>query len=137
MTDVSLIDWAREYRIDAVGRVVAAAEGQVAQIGLRTFGMLAIPTTADAWEKATPALVAEQIQARLADWSFISQVNDLLTDGKAPATYAFQTREGGQGLLQIIGPAGKNGVAIRYRQTKEAGDTTAPSTKSALPPEPK
>ena len=38
------------------------------------------------------------------------------TEGKLPATYVFQTREGGSGLLQITGFAHKPpGVTIRYK----------------------
>ena len=70
------------------------------------------------------------------EWGFISVVDDVLTDGKAPATFIFQTREGSQGLLQIIGPAEKNGVKIRYKVTKEAEDASATAMKPALPADP-
>lgn len=123
-TDAAVIAWAKKHRVDAVGRVVIA-EGKVAQLGLRTFEMLTLPTTAEAWEKATPAQIAQQIRARLAEWSFIGQVNDVVTDGAAAATFVFQTREGSQGLVQISGPAGRKGVKIRYKVMKEAAETPA------------
>jgi hypothetical protein len=118
-TDVSLIEWMKQHRMDAIGRVVPSTDAKAVQFGLRTFEMLAILAEADAWDKATAKQVTEKIKARLADWSFIGQVNDVLTDGKAPATFFFQTREGSQGLLQIIGPDENNGVKIRYKVTKE------------------
>ncbi len=134
-TDASVTAWMKEHRVDAVGRVVLAA-GNVTQLGLRTFEMLTIPAAADAWENATPAQTAEQIDSRLADWNKIGPVNDVLADGKAPATFIFQTREGSQGLLQITGAAEKNGVKIRYKVMKEAEETSAASTKATPPADP-
>ncbi len=122
-TDAKLIAWTKEHRLDAVGRVVLA-EGKVTQLGLRTFELLTIPAGADGWEKLTAALIAEKIKDRLTGWSMMSQVDDLLTDGKVPATFIFLTREGSEGLLQIVGPAEKNGVQIRYKITKEAPDVS-------------
>ena len=102
-TDASLIAWTKEHRIDAVGRVVLT-NGKLAQLGLRTFEMLTIPAAAEAWKQATPAQIAEKIRARPGGLEFIGQVNDVLTDGKAPATFFFQTREGRQGSAANPGP---------------------------------
>jgi hypothetical protein len=113
--DPSLIEWAKKHRVDAVGRVVMA-DGKPAQFGLRTFEMLMFPASEDAWEKATAAQVAEEVRKRLQEWGLISAVNDVLTDGKTPATWFFQTREGSQGVLQIAGMEEKpRGVKLRYK----------------------
>ncbi|MEO7318980.1 MAG: hypothetical protein ABIZ56_08335 [Chthoniobacteraceae bacterium] len=122
-TDASVIAWAKKHRMDAVGRVVLA-DGKITQLGLRTFDLFTVPAAADAWEKLTPAEIAEKIKEGLSEWGFISMVNDLLTEGKAPETFIFQTREGSQGLLQITGAAEKNGVKIRYKVTKAAAEAS-------------
>ena len=45
--------------------------------------------------------------------------------GELPATYAFKTREGGMGILQIVGFTGKpKGVKIRYKMVQSAALAT-------------
>jgi len=113
--DPSLIGWTKKHRLDAVGRIIMA-DGKPAQFGLRTFEMLVFPAPEGAWEKATAGQVADEVRKRLQEWGFISVVNDVLTEGKTPATWFFQTREGSQGVLQITGLEEKpRGVKVRYK----------------------
>jgi len=130
LTDASLIAWMKEHRIDAVGRVVLT-DGKLAQLGLRTFEMLTIPVAEDMWNKITAAEIAGQMRQRLSEWGAIAVVNDVLTDGKKPATYLFQTRDGSQGLLQILGTAEKNGVKLHYKLVQ---NTVTTATPVSMPP---
>lgn len=130
-TDASVIKWAKEHRADAVGRVVLDGGGPV-QFGLRTFEMLTVPAPVGAWEKAKAAEISEAMSKHLQEWGFISPVNDVMTGGKTPATFFFQTREGSQGILQIIGLDEKShGVKLRYKMTHMAGDEASDAGVSA------
>lgn len=70
---------------------------------------------ANAWDTLTP----EDLRASLANVT-ATQWSDLLPNGKLPATYAFQTRQGGSGILQITGTTDNpSAVKIRYKMLRE------------------
>jgi len=70
---------------------------------------------ASAWDTLTP----EDLRASLANVT-ATQWSDLLPNGKLPATYAFQTRQGGSGILQITGTTNNpSAVKIRYKMLRE------------------
>ncbi len=122
-TDKILLDWASQpgLFVDAAARVTMA-DGSITQFGLRTFHLLAIPIEADLADKLTADQVLGKIQEKLLAWSFIRQINDLMTDGKKPAAFVFQTRSGLNGILQIIGPSDNpRGVKIRFKLVQKAG----------------
>jgi predicted Ser/Thr protein kinase len=73
------------------------------------------PLDASAWDTLTPA----DLRASL-DNVTMTQWTDLLPNGKLPATYAFQTRQGGLGILQITGSVDNpSAVKIRYKMLRE------------------
>jgi hypothetical protein len=74
----------------------------------------------NAWEKLSATEVRQRLAATRGKFS-----QPLKPGEKQPATYAFQTREGGAGILQIIAFTGR-GVRLRYKLMQGgAGKTTA------------
>jgi hypothetical protein len=84
--------------------------------GLRGFDMVALPVYADQWEQLAAAEVGDLLRAgKLGTPALMSEGKQL------PSTYIIQTREGGQGLLQIIALTDKpSGVKIRYKLVQRA-----------------
>jgi len=97
--------WWRKTGIDAVGDTSAAVRGLIG------FDMVATPVPSEEWERATPA--------RLDYYFALAKPGTPATisgRGELPATFAFKTREGGQGLLQLTGfSENPRGVKIRYK----------------------
>jgi serine/threonine protein kinase len=85
------------------------------------IGMKAVPLAASTWDALSPRQILELVKAAPVQ-VFIpfSPVTNF------PATYAFQTREGGTGILQITGfTADKRGVKIRYKMVQNANASAA------------
>jgi uncharacterized membrane protein len=98
--------------------VDAYAEGQPPK--LYALGMTLATLSEEEWDNATP----EQVQAALASATTNEAplVRMEAEDG-AGALYAFKTREGSAGMLQVMGLAeGAPGVKIRYKLLKNATD---------------
>ena len=88
--------------------------------GLMGFDMIAIPKASEEWDRAVPPAVQEQL-------AFGKTGTPAVISGKGelPATYFFKTREGGMGVLQIVGFTDKpKAVKIRYKlvQGKPQGE---------------
>ncbi|PTX91546.1 serine/threonine-protein kinase [Opitutus sp. ER46] len=119
----------REQEIDATGTLDPATRG------LAGWEMCALPTTATMWETAGSATV----EAALAGCQPGSPVT-MQGTGALPATYAFMTRHGQVGLLQIVGFSTRpGGVRIRYKlvqSTVAAGNAARPVRVPAPPPLP-
>ncbi|MGA2066699.1 MAG: protein kinase [Thermoguttaceae bacterium] len=86
----------------------------------------------EAWEKLTPQEVRQQLSATR------SRMSQTLNPGEhKPATYAFQTREDGTGIVQVLGFTGK-GVKIRYKLVQggatKAASATQPADRAGEPP---
>jgi hypothetical protein len=128
--------WLRANGIDAVGivggietREVAlppnspkhVALVQVVEIGLGGMDMFATPTADDGWDRLTRAEIQSRLaQAKLEDRQRPQQKGDMFTSGTFPATFLFETREGGMGVLQIIGFTKKpKAVQIRYKLVRQ------------------
>ena len=80
-------------------------------------GMKAAPLGNEAWEQ----MPAAEVRARLAG-GVARNYQQLLPDGKRPVTVAFQTGDGGVGLLQIFGYADA-GMKLRYKLVQSGAAT--------------
>ena len=100
--------WMRERGVDAAGETSASVRG-LGCLDMKVAG----PLDADKWE-AGPYEIAELLSpVKPAAIAAMSSGGDL------PATWAFQTRENAQGILQITGIEGEE-IRIRYRLTARA-----------------
>jgi len=108
--------WLRKRRIDIVGETSASVRGVVA-IDMKVAG----PLDADNWEASADEITALVAPDKAADMT-------AMTGGdEPPATWAFRTREGAEGILQIMGIEGRE-IRIRYRLTHRAAQEEAPRT---------
>ena len=99
---------------------------------LKAAGMKAVSLPSDAWEQATP----DKIEAALAAISHANPWLDLMPDEQRPKTWAFQTREGGKGLLQIIAVTA-DGVKVRYKLVQSGWAASGPNIEPLAPAAPK
>ena len=94
---------------------------------LKGAGMKAKAVDKDAWE----SLTADQIVATLEPitretWQDLDPQRKTDEQRKTPATWVFETREGGKGLLQVLEQS-KTGVNVRYKLV-QGGDSVAKGT---------
>ena len=104
--------WVAKQGIDAGGGM------QPEIMGLIAFDLIAFPAPNEYWESKTPtSLLADRENAFK-----VSKPGNpvyLSTRGVVPATWTFRTREGGVGILQILGLTDKpKGVKIRYKMVR-------------------
>ncbi|MGA2615986.1 MAG: protein kinase [Thermoguttaceae bacterium] len=124
--------WARSNHIDAVATVTMDKEKPI-KGGVLGLDLPAIPVANDVWDQITTTQLAEQLKGRLSGWGFIPQVADLVTDGKFPATYLFQTRAGRMGILQVTGfTDNPRGVKIRYKLVQPPAKSRMASAPTVL-----
>ena len=90
-----------------------------------TIGMRAILQDKDAWTHLTPIKVAAVINASMTK-PFTIIPWEPLDDG---TIYVFQTREGGKGIMQVIGITDK-GVKIQYKLVQQPVAQSSPPTVS-------
>ncbi|MHB8520611.1 MAG: protein kinase domain-containing protein [Limisphaerales bacterium] len=103
---------------------------------LRSLGgseMVALPVTGEQWVGMTPSA----LQGLLSGARLERRVT-LNGESGEPATYAIKTREGGMGLLQILGMSrNPRGTKIRYKLVQQASQggagPTAPARTNAAP----
>jgi hypothetical protein len=120
--------------VDITGRVVPNG------VLLGGSAMTVVPLTVDQWNLMTPSELRKLLKAARTEAR-------VTMDGEnsQSATYAFKTREGGMGLLQILGASNsRNGVKIRYKLVQSAAASVAmpgqtvesspPVTLESLPP---
>ncbi|MHC4177235.1 MAG: heavy metal-binding domain-containing protein [Planctomycetota bacterium] len=116
--------WARTVGIDASG--VLASEGVLAgsEIG-------AAIVDGASWDKVTPQAVREALKQP--DPRLAVRRQDAPTmirlGGKGVSlerVYAFQTREGGVGVLQIVGPGDKDHRSVKIRYKLVSGTSASP-----------
>ncbi len=97
------------------------------------YGMKVKMLREEDWSKMSPSQLGEAL--RTIDPKSLPQV---LLDPTL-ASYAFQTREGGQGILQVLGNEKPHSVKLRYKLIQpfaEAGDTSSapkPVTPTTTP----
>ena len=89
-------------------------------------GMLAIAQDEGAWERLTAVNVQKVLNASTTKPSVYVPLKS--SDGGA--TYVFQTREGGSGVLEILGSS-DGGVKIRYKLLRQRPSATRPATSES------
>jgi serine/threonine protein kinase len=100
--------WEMDPGMDAV-HFPSGDTGQLVVFGLKTEVL-----DGDAWEK----LAAVKVLQRM-DGAPGHLFQTMYAGGKHPATYAFQTREGSTGMLQLMGSS-TAGVKLRYKLVSKA-----------------
>ncbi len=133
--------WGRDNGVDAGGVVWFAEElppGEpkpafVGRIGLGGLDMFATHADSADWDRITPVEIESRLaQAKLEYRGLPNAKGDMLTDREFPATFLFQTREGGTGILQIVGFSEKpKAVKIRYKLVQSHSPVA--ETQSAVP----
>ena len=117
----AVVAWIRSKGVDAM------AETSVSVQGLIGFDMVVQPVASELWDSVT----AETILTR----EMLARAPAALRHPcparvPLPVTYMFKTREGGLGILQIVGFAeNPKGVKIRYRMVQAAAPSAAVSEK--------
>jgi hypothetical protein len=99
--------WIRENKLDVLGVI---EKGMIAVLGM---DMVAVPAVSNGWETITAQNVTT-------NWGLSqSEPNKIVVISPATDqtdTWRFRTREGGHGVLQILGPSdAPPGVKIRYK----------------------
>jgi hypothetical protein len=92
----------------------------------------------DAWNQLTPEQVIATLEVTKREpWQNLDPNRETDEDLKTPATWIFETREGGKGILQVLEYL-EQGVKIRFKLVKPASATTPPPpSPAALAEEPK
>jgi hypothetical protein len=106
-----VLDWTKRTGADAMFLSPQSAD----TMGLRALDMAVIETNALAWDGCTPGAIITALrgQSHLGEWKLMPMLSPRVG---LPGTYLFKTREGGAGLLQIIGfTENPRGVKIRYK----------------------
>jgi WD40 repeat protein len=112
---------ARQWRIRNGVDVGAVFEAGRAGLGSLDPGLVSAPVKEDQWEQMTPAALEEVLRASP------GEAAGMMTGEKLPATFVFKTRDGGRGLLQIIGFTGQpRGLKIRYKLLTPAKGARSP-----------
>ncbi|MGD0536448.1 MAG: protein kinase [Verrucomicrobiota bacterium] len=102
-------DWIRNNGFD----LVAAVSSRQSQV-LTALDMVKAPAPLDGWSSITPADVAQNWALMQMEPSLASQL--VAGPGGLTDCYLFQTREGGKGILQILGLAADGrSVRLRYK----------------------
>jgi hypothetical protein len=108
-----LDDWLKATGVDAVGMVSSATHG------LSGFDMVVMAVENDRWNTSSAELT------KLLGLGKPGTPAEMSGKGELPATYYFKTREGGMGVLQIIGFITDipKGVKIRYKLVQQTAAT--------------
>ena len=123
---IALEAWVRKEGVDALADAGESVRGFIG------FDMIARPVTARQWDTATGAAVADNQFLTLGRPG--SPVY-LTAKGQLPETFLIKTREGGMGVLQVVGfTDNPRGVRIRYKlvqgQTALTSATQSPAAKT-------
>jgi len=107
-----VIDWMRKQGIDVMGNGGLLASDMIILVSERVF-----------WENIAPAGIRERLSRGVR-----GTLNGISGSGELPGTYLFQTREGGAGILQVLGYSDDpRGIRIRYRLIETELDTADPA----------
>ncbi len=120
------IEWMRKNGIDAGGGMQPEVQGLIG------FDIIAIPVSDSVWNSSGDAGLMDAKQNAFA-LSTPGNPVFLSAKGGVPVTYMFQTREGGLGVLQIVGfTDDPKGTRIRYKmlQTESTATPAAPAAMS-------
>jgi serine/threonine protein kinase len=123
-TDEGFEEWLRTSGAD-----VAAGPGSRGLVA-RGGDFVAVPVERGLWETGSASAVAALLAQARSDPGPVVLSHPV---DSPPATFAFRTREGGQGLLQITGrSAAPVGVAIRYKVVQAVADALPPEAESGV-----
>ena len=106
------IGWSEKQGIDAGGGM------QPEIMGLIGFDVIVFPVRNEAWERMSAANLSTDNESA---FKSAKPGNPVFLTGKGelPVTYIFKTREGGMGILQIVGfTEDPKGVKIRYKMVQ-------------------
>jgi hypothetical protein len=85
--------------------------------GFAGWDMRVVPVGPDDWDRLTPAVFAAKLSRALPPDTYLGRINAL------PATFLFQTREGGAGILQITGFTDEpRAVKFRYKLAQDSAN---------------
>jgi hypothetical protein len=109
---LNALEWMRREGLDAM----YDTGGWFSTKGLKCVDTETAPLENSAWERLAP----EQLAAALAD-AKAETWGSLDCAGKFPKTYAFQTRDGAVGILQLLGTTeNPQSVRVRYKLVQPA-----------------
>lgn len=109
----SLTEWFAEAGVDAAGGPRFSVSG------LRGIDMNVMPISNEGWDQIS----RNDVMVRHQKWARLIHISG---EGDLPATFSFNTREGGVGLLQILEFTEEpKGVKIRYKLVQSGGDEAA------------
>jgi tRNA A-37 threonylcarbamoyl transferase component Bud32 len=122
----SSYDWIRTHGLDVV--TTQSAKQFPTLLGI---DMIIAPAPTNGWDMVTPADVIH-------DWPLLQEEPQQKKVFSAMPgrtdTFIFQTREGGKGVLQILGFAdGSHGVKVRYKLVQPTTRDTAIDPNTGLP----
>jgi hypothetical protein len=102
--------WWKETGVDAMGDTSGHVRGLVG------FDMVAAPVPNEEWDRLPPSQLNYYLTMSAPGTPVTMSARDEL-----PLTFAFKTREGGQGLLQIVGIITNNppSLKVRYKLTQQ------------------
>lgn len=104
-TDKERMAWAVKNGVDAFCETVEEVQGLVG------LNMIVVPLNKERWNSITPDAILSQLEVGMPGTPAVMSGR-----GDLPATFLFQTREGGKGVLQIVGfQEESKGVKIRYK----------------------
>jgi len=127
----AMVEWTRETGAD----LAAATEPMDGWRGLVGYDMATGPvSTAETWDQVTANHVAELTgRLREATPAWMPRRTGSLPV-VAGSAYAFKTREGGMGILQIVGfTEDPKGVRIRYKMVQRAEEAPAQDARAPSP----
>ena len=109
---LNALKWMRREGFDAM----YDTGGWFSTKGLKCVDMKTAPLANDAWDRLTPEQLPSALaEAKAEDWGSLD------CQGELPKTYAFQTREGAVGILQLIGTTeDPQSVKLRYKLVQPA-----------------
>ena len=119
---LNAISWMEREGMDAVTEPSSSLKG---------VGLKAKPVNIDAWGKLTPEQVIATLEkTKRETWQALDPSPKADEQRKTPATWVFETREGGKGILQVLEPT-EHGMKFRYKLVQNGGATTPAATVSA------
>jgi len=129
-------DWSELFRGWLAGKGLdAGVEFGGGKYGVLVFDAVATRIEPERWDKITAAEVREALADEPKGVQFDKHENMtmMVVKGKHPQTFAFKTREGGIGVLQVIDVDHKNkAIKFRYKMLKGKSVVQTEDVKSSI-----
>ena len=124
MNVLNAVSWMEREGMDAVSEPSGDLKG---------VGMKAKAVDKDAWDQLTPEQVIATLETNKREtWQELDPNRKTDAERKTPATWVFETREGGKGLLQVLEQT-KAGVNVRYKLVQGGATMAAAKPKMRAP----